>query len=579
MRALTRGWHLCLLAAMTACDITDVQAPAIVLDEEVGEPFVEEVDAASLEAIVAAGPAELELALLDDGVTAGEVSIRTDAFSESESIQSRVASLDESGGGLVLALGGIGVTLHQNAQFRVGDDAVGRETFLSVVREDLAAGRHTPVVVERAALEHSPGPQDETFVALDVMIGGEGTPSMRMKVGPEHVHRVANPSAGEPDAWLKVLGRQLGLYLRDGRTHVTRHRHHYPRVVGFGGTVESIDMAARTFTLDDGRTVRVTGRTDVVRRRGHARSLRAAAEALEDGLRVRALGLGVAEQDGRVLALRVALKIEAAESEPVVLNFEGVVVDVRAGDVGTLVELANGTVVQIRATTELVGVDEHSPTSLDELEQALEDGREVVARGQGRVVEEQPLVLDGMRVELQSEALPEEASVSFVGTVDYVSFDGSVVLMDGTIVILTNTTALTGADANSPATVPDLMIALDENRRVELRGEGTLDGDMQVTAAWVELTAVVGTFDVDVRAIDPDSGGLILMSGSFALLTESTVITAVNGGPTDIFGVDAALGSGARVRARGMGFVRGRTPVPDRADNYEVIAVEFEVMP
>jgi hypothetical protein len=307
--------------------------------------------------------------------------------------------------------------------------------------------------------------------------------------------------------------------------------------------------------------------------------LRAAAEALDDGLGVRALGLGVTERNGGLLALRVALKLEAAESEPVIAEFEGVVVDVRPADLGTMVELANGTVVRVRATTELVAVDEHSPGSLDELEQALDDGREVVARGRGEVESQQPLVLDGLRIELRSEAPPEEELDSFAGTVDYVSFDGSIVLTDGTVVVLTTTTPLTGADADSPATLEELMTALDQNRRVQLRGEGTFDAELQVTAAWVELTAVVSTFDLDVLAIDPDSGGLILAGGSFALLTDSTVITAVNGGPTDLGGVDAALGSGDQVRARGRGFVRGRFVIPGEADDYEVIAVEFEVMP
>jgi hypothetical protein len=564
---------------MAACDITDVQAPALVLDEELGEPFVEDIDGAGLETIVAAGSAELEIMLLDDGVTAGEVAVRTEALRASESIQSRVASLDEASDRLVLVLGEIGVTFQQETRFWVGDQAVSRETLVRLVREDIASGRQTPVVVERAALEQVQDPLDTTFVALDVVVGGDGTASLRMHAGRENVHRVSNPSAGEPDVWVKWLGRQVRMHLRDGRTHVTRHRHHYPRVVGFVGMVESIDLDARTLSLDDGTTVRVTGRTDIVRRGGHARNLRAAAEALEAGFRVRARGLGVTERDGGLLALRVALKLEATESEPVIVDFEGVVIDVRTEDVGTIVELANGTIVRVRTTTELVAIDEHSPASLDELAQALQDGREVIARGRGQVEGEQPLVLDALRIELQGEAPPVEELDSFLGTVDFVSFDGSLVLTDGTVVVLTNSTLLTGADANSPATIAELLTALDQNRRVALRGEGTFDADLQVTAVWVELAAVVGAFDVDVLAIDPDSGGLILVNGSFLLITESTVITALNGGPTDLAGVDAALGSGARVRARGNGFVRGTFTEPGGVDAYEVIAVELEVIP
>jgi hypothetical protein len=93
------------------------------------------------------------------------------------------------------------------------------------------------------------------------------------------------------------------------------------------------------------------------------------------------------------------------------------------------------------------------------------------------------------------------------------------------------------------------------------------------------LTAVVATFDVDVLMIDPDSGGLFLVDGSFALLTAATIVTAVGNAPTDLVGIDAAIAAGDRVRARGTGFVRGRFTNPGSADNYEVIAIEYELIP
>ncbi len=48
MRTLMRRWYLGLLPLIAACDITEVQAPALPLEEEVGEPFVESLDAATL---------------------------------------------------------------------------------------------------------------------------------------------------------------------------------------------------------------------------------------------------------------------------------------------------------------------------------------------------------------------------------------------------------------------------------------------------------------------------------------------------------------------------------------------------
>jgi hypothetical protein len=377
--------------------------------------------------------------------------------------------------------------------------------------------------------------------------------------------------------WLKVLGRHIGLRFRDGTTNASRHRHHYPRVVGFEGDVVAIDLEARTLELEGGKTIRITGRTDFARGRGHARSLRAAAEALGEGRRVKARGLGVTqERNGRVMALRISLKVESVP-EPVVVEFEGVVADVVTSNAVTMLALANGTMVEVRTTTELVAADEHSPSNLDELRAALEDGREVVARGTGKLLQSEPRLLDGVRVVLAADAPePEEEFEAFGGVANFVSFDGSVVLVDGTAVMVTNTTLVVAGNANSPTSIQELVAMLDENRRVEVSGEGVRDEAEQLVAVRLVLTARVATFDVDVLMIDPDSGGLFLVDGAFALLTGSTVVTAVGNAPTDLVGIDAALGAGDRVRARGTGFVRGRTG-PET--NYEVIAVEFELMP
>ncbi|MEQ1857112.1 MAG: DUF5666 domain-containing protein [Longimicrobiales bacterium] len=579
MRTLMRGWLVGLLPLIAACGVTDVQAPALMLDEEIGEPFVEALDAAGLEAVAEAG-AEFELVLLDDGHTVGEVGVRTEAFSADERIQSRVASFDAEHGRLGLLLGDVEVTVGAQTRFWVGDDAVSREVFTQRMREELSAGRRPPVVVERAAPEAPQGPEDETFVAGDVVVGGDGTPALRVKVGHGNVERVSNPSAGEPDAWLKVLGSHLRMRMRDGTTNATRHRHDFARVVGFEGSVVGIDFDARTLELTEGVTVRVTGRTDIVRRRGYARTLRAAAEALEQGNLVHARGLGVAqEQNGRLMALRVALKVEVAESEPVIVEFEGVVTDLRPGDVGMLAALANGTLVRVRSFTELVGADEHSPATLDELEQALQNGREVIARGRGKLVEEQPLVVEALRVELEGEAPASQPMPITVGNADFVASDGSVVLVGGTTVLVTSATQVVAADASSPATIQELINALDQNRRVEVRAQGLLDANQQVQAVQIVLAAQVRTFDLDVIAIDPGSGGLILAGGSFALLTQTTVITAVGAGPTDLAAVDAVLASGGQVRARGTGFILGRYTIPGEVDQYEVIAVQFEQTP
>jgi len=582
MRTLTRRWYLGLLPLIAACGITDVQAPALSFDEEVGEPFVEALDAATLQSLVQTGEVEVELFLLEDGATVGEIAVRTESLSADERIQSRIAALDEANEGrLTLDLASLAVTFHAGTRFWVGDDAVSRAQFYERVRTELSQGRHAAVVVEREAPTSAQGPTDARFVASDVVLGGDGTPSLRLKVdrdnlGGEDLGSVAGISGPSPDLWLRVLGHHVGLRFHDGTTHASRHRHNYPRVVGFEGNVVAVDLEARTVELQGGRTIRVTNRTDFVRGRGFVRSLRAASEALAQGRRVKARGLGVTqERDGRMLALRMALKVESAP-EPVVVEFEGVVVDVVDGNGVPMLSLANGTTVKVRTTTELVAADDVSPSNLDELRDALADGREVFARGTGKLLQAEPRLLDGVRVVLEAEApAPEEQFEVLTGVIDYVSFDGSVVLIDGTAVVVTNATQVVAGNSNSPTTIQELVATLDQNRRVEVGGEGVRDEAGQLVAVRLVLTALVVTFDVDVSMIDPDSGGLFLVDGSFALLTGSTVVTAVGNAPTDLVGIDAALAAGDRVRARGTGFVRGRS---GPASNYEVIAVEFELM-
>jgi hypothetical protein len=581
MRTYMSRGCLSLLPILAACGITDVQAPALLTDEEVGEPWVETLDAAGVEAVVQAGEAEFELVLLDDGVTAGELTVRTGGAPRSERIQSRIASFDDvAGERLGLLLGDLEVSLAQETRFWVGDERVSRESFLGRVRDELSAGRNEPVIAEREAAVVPQAPDQAGFVAGDVILGGDGAPSLRMRVGRDHVERVVNPSGSAPDAWLRLLGWRLLLRIRDGTTQAEHHRHHFDRLMSFDGDVARIDLNARTLELDEGMTLRVTGRTTIVHRTGHARSLRAAAAAMEEGHNIHARGLAVAQdREGRLLGLKVALKIEEVVQEPVVMEFEGVVSGAQPGDGGTLVTLADGTTVQIRSTTALVAADEHSPGSVDGLMEALAAGRQVVVRGTGLLVQEHPLVLEGKRVVLQSEAPEAEPLDEVVGTADFVSSDGSVILIDGTAVVVTSATEVVAADANSPASVQDLIAMLDMNRRIGVRAEGTLDSAQQITAVRVVLTAQVRSFDLDAVAIDPFSGGLILEDGSFLLLTEATVITAVNGGPTDLIGIDEALASGDRVRVRGTGYLMGRVTQEPEADDHEAIAVEIERIP
>jgi hypothetical protein len=409
---------------------------------------------------------------------------------------------------------------------------------------------------------------------MDVALGGDGAPVMRMRVGHNNVDRVENPSPSEPDAWLRVLGQSLRLRLRDGTTSATWHRHSFLRCVDIRAEVSSIDLDSRTVRLSDGSVVRVTGRTLFVHRRGYARSLRAAADALASGKGLQARVIGVVERnDPLVLALTISLKI--VEREPVVMEFEGVVMNASTVEGATVLSLLTGANVQVVGTTELVAADEDSPADLGELMQALEESREVIARGTGHVTSEHPLVLKGVRVVLDADA-PTGETPTLVGTADFVDVDGSLMLLDGTRVLLTGSAEVSGADANSPATFAELASMLDQDLRIQALVFGTVDSPTQITAERVVLRALVRAFNVDVLSIDFGFGRLFFEGGTVGVLTPSSVITAVGDGPTDLIGVDEALGAGDRVRAAGNGFVMGRAEIPGVPESVSIIAVEFD---
>lgn len=579
MRTLTRLCLLSLLSTVAACEITDVEIETP-FGEGVGE-YAEELDAAGLVSVVAEEDrSEFDLLLLDDGFTASDLAVRNEEMSEDERIQSRIAALDDSADGrLTLALGGLQVSFDADTRFWIGDDPATREAFLEEVRRELAAGNEAPVVAERDARMDPQHPDDDDFVARDVALAGDGEPSLRMKIRSGNLETVVNPSSDQPDMYLRALGHRIRLRTRDRTTQAHFHR----RQKWFAGQVTEVDVDGRTFRLEDGLTVRVDRRTSFARWDGHARSLRAAAEALEEGHEVHARGIGILERrSDRLFARRVALKIEVVEPEPEpeVMEFEGVIANVlrtvATETTNTTLVLADGSSIQVDGDTEIVAADDVSPGSLAQLFEALEAGREVMARGHGHVMGKDPLVLKGLRVVLQSEA-PEDQLAEFAGRVDYVSDGGAVILLDGVAVVVTAETEIVAANEDSPGSIEGLRAALDMGRRVNASGVGRAEGESEIFATRLVLTTQVEDFDLFVASVD--AGGLVMSNGSFVALSESTVVTAVGNGPTDLNGVFGALFTGDRVRARGIGFVIGGNPEAGEPLSFEAIAIEFERLP
>jgi len=176
-----------------------------------------------------------------------------------------------------------------------------------------------------------------------------------------------------------------------------------PHLIAFHGVVESVNLDAHTFTLKNGTVVRVNDETVVWFQSADVhslRTLRAVAEALENGRVVVAAGvgkpdpIGVSNAEGvRLLAVKVAFYVVA----PGIQHFEGTVVGVDIEDrsftldENTVVRVVEGTVIVHHNGDESIG-------SFDAVVRMFNSGVRIKAAGLGLLETSDPLVLIAVAV-------------------------------------------------------------------------------------------------------------------------------------------------------------------------------------
>ena len=562
LRKLLQLRALSLLFLLAACDTSDILGP----EGEGLESFVQSLDVAGLEEVVFSGSSQVEVELLAGGLTAREIAVRNEGRSEEERIQSKIVALEPSdgSGSLTVMLGELTISFNADTRFWFNGDEVEREHFFAEVEDALAAGSEPPVVAERRARDVPQDPDDESFLARDIALTGDGSPNIRVNVDADNLELVPSPEGDEPDAWLTVLGLRIRLRVQDGTTEIEAPRHDFEDVEEFEGRVLSVNREAGSFTLESGVVVHLADRTEVGHDEGLLRSLAAVAEALEAEQAVFAWGSGAVEsrEPLELLALRVAFKVRA-EDQPALHEFEGVVASVNR-DAGSF-ELTDGTVVRLVDRTEVLAGDDVSPSELAGLAEALEAGKTVVAWGKGEVESEEPLTLEALRVVFKVHPAEHDHREEFEGVVTSVDLDGGAVTFeDGSVVRVLDGTEVVAANDHSPTILVGVAEALAAGRKVVAWGSGEVEATepLVIAALRIVFKTPIEDFERDIVSVDVQAGTLTLQEGWVVSLNDDTELLAADDiSPSTLQAVKDAMDEGAVVRTWGWGFVVGHEPV------------------
>jgi Domain of unknown function (DUF5666) len=564
MKTLVRMAALLIIPAVAACGLSEVLGP----EPEALDSFVQTLDVQSFQALVVQSKAQVDVKLLPGGLTASELSVSPSAASDEERIQSRVVSIEASAGvGTVrIMLGDLGISFDQNTRFWFGDDQVEFEAFLAEVNGAIGDGFEPAIVAERPVPSAAQAPDDGSFLASDIVLdgGGDGNARLRLEIDADNLQWVADPAEGEPDGWLNVLGISIQLRVSDGTTEIESNDHDFEDVEEFEGRVAAVQLDALSFTLINGTTVRLVDRTEVDDREDRfITSLVGVAVALENGLEVVAWGKGAVESEDPAVLIALKVGFLARESdEPELEDFEGLVASADAGS-GSF-SLGDGVVVRIVDRTEVLAYDDDSPATLAALEEAIANGREVVAWGVGEVESEDPLVLEGRRVVLKARER-ENLEREFEGLVIEVDLGAaSFTLESGITVVTTDSTEVVGYNDFSPTDLEGAAAAISLGRTVFAWGSANVGSDdaTALTARRVVFKSAIEDFEKDVVEIDVAAGTLSLEGGwTVAVTDETELLAADDQSPATLQGASDALAAGDRVRVWGLGFVTGSEPV------------------
>lgn len=335
----------------------------------------------------------------------------------------------------------------------------------------------------------------------------------------------------------------------------------------FHGPVASVDLRARTFTLEDGTIVRLFAGTvvfygdDPVR----FRSLEAVAEALAAGQEVIASGVGAVLGQKSLLALRVVFSRALKQ-------FEGLVVAVDL--TARTVRLEDGTVVKVPPAPTAIqrSAGEEDPVILHTIEavaEAVEAGKQVLAAGLGILVSEDPVTIEAVRVVFFLRPPPVQRLEGVVKSVD---LEGRTVTLDGGILIrVPSDEIIYQGDAEHPTltSLKAVAEAVAAGKKVLAQGVGELETEEPRVLVAVKVIFAIEPpglrrFEGVVASVDLTARTVKLHSGATIRITDQTKVHSDGTGNLMLSSLEAvaeALKQGVAVSAAGAGVVESEEPL------------------
>jgi len=386
------------LVALAACSSDSPTGP--------GGPgplvFAQAITLPQFEDILAAGPARVEIKLINGSLVAREVEVEeAEDLRDEEEIESRATAVDPAGT-VTLALGGLVVSFDGATRFEAenGQDLTMQE-FVTRVQDALAAGRQPPIEAKRNPADQPQDPDDATFRAARLELDDEADENkIEINVDDDNLTSNASPP---PDAILRVLDLPIELDVSGGRTEIESEIHDSREEADFEGMVQSV--SGSTVTLMNGTVVTIVDDTefDDCDDSDELCTLGQVEQALAAGLLVEADGKGVVTGTNprSITASEIEFEIEDEDDHlPGALEFDGAVTAVDVA--GRTLTLAGGITVQV-ATDQLIDPAGDLLT-LQAAADAVGAGRAVRAEGDAALVAAgPPAVLDALSIKIEDD--------------------------------------------------------------------------------------------------------------------------------------------------------------------------------
>ncbi len=549
-----------LLLGATACET--VPGP-----EQLGDDtqFATGLSMSELTNTLVAESQRVEVTLYREGIVVRELEIKSaQALRADERVAGRILGVGrtEGGGYIELNIEGLRIGFTGETRFtaREGEVELDLEAFVARVTGALAEGARPAVEAVRSPPDAPQAPDNERFVARHIKLLGEGEGRiLEMNIDADNLRREESPP---PDGWIALLGREFELRIREGITHLERER---PDLVKqhFEGLVESVYLERHAFKIKNGPLVRLLpGETEIRYQEGDEHrlgSLDAVARALDAGLRVFTAGVGVVERREPLELIAIAVVFEIVP--PPMREFEGVIESVDLID--STVTLTEGLVIRIAAETQVrfESNQTHLLGSLEAVAEAVEEGRTVVAAGVGHVVNEDPVVIEAVKIIFVVRPPP---LVEFRGEVESVDLQDSIVaLTNGTKVgVKADTEILFSAgEQHWLGSLKAVAEALAAGRKVLAAGVGEVASvEPRVICAKKILFILeppdLIAFQGVVRSVDLERHTFTLENGTVVRVNDQTVVWFSENdihALRTLAAVAEAIGAGRTVVAAGLG--------------------------